>query len=65
MRAFRPSYFAHFDEETREELMESVRLVNVQLYQKRAQAGLPLFDKFRHVPKAQGGSSTFMMPTDR
>lgn len=64
MRAFRPSYFAHIDEETREELMESVRMVNVRLYQKRAQAGLPLFDTFRHVPEAQGGSSAFMIPTD-
>ena len=46
MRAFRPSHFAR--EQDRQEDVEEVKLQNVLLYAKRAQAGLPLF----HTPMA-------------
>lgn len=47
MRAFRPSHFAR--EQDRQEDIDRVKVQNVLLYAKRAQAGLPLF--------AQGGSA--------
>ncbi len=42
MRAFRPSYFAPMDEY--EEEQQRQRDENLQRYQERAEAGLPLFD---------------------
>ena len=42
MRAFRPSAFA--EQEAQEEQAEQARKANVTRYQKRAQAGLPLFE---------------------
>jgi hypothetical protein len=41
MRAFRPSHFSR--EQDRQEDVERIKLQNVLLYAKRAQAGLPLF----------------------
>jgi len=43
MRAFRPSRLALTDED-HEELTEQEKLEKMQLYRRRAEAGLPLFD---------------------
>jgi hypothetical protein len=42
MRAFRPSAFS--EPEAEEEQAEEARKANVTRYQRRAQAGLPLFE---------------------
>ena len=42
MRAFRPSAFS--EQEAEEEQAEEARKANVTRYQRRAQAGLPLFE---------------------
>jgi len=42
MRAFRPSAFS--EPEAEEEQAEKARQANVTRYQRRAQAGLPLFE---------------------
>ena len=50
MRAFRPSAFS--EPEAEEEQAEEARKANVTRYQRRAQAGLPLFEP---LPLRQSG----------
>ena len=47
MRAFRPSRFGRQDEVDEE--VERAKQDNVQQYARRAQEGLPLFDKGSHL----------------
>lgn len=51
MRAFRPSQFGRHEDVDEE--AEQVKLVNLQHYAQRAQAGLPLFETRQKMPETK------------
>ena len=58
MRAFRPSRFAPVEEN--EEDRHPVKEANMEVYARRAEAGMPLFDGPPLLPDASVRSSTFL-----
>ena len=60
MRAFRPSHFAPAEEY--EEEHQHVKDSNVEVYAKRAAAGVPLFELARGAAQAARRSAEFQAP---